>query len=170
MGIFAISDTLCVGEPIRFEAIPRFQPECFAVFRNRDTSRYKQFHKGLTQLAEEGAIQVLLAEHRSRRELIVAAVGELQLDVAHARLQREYAAEVEVERLPFTCARWLGGEPESLAAMIWPLSTLRARDGNGRQVGLFQSAGDAAFCERQNPDIQFAEIAGHERSITDHGD
>jgi peptide chain release factor 3 len=88
-GIFAISDTLCVGDPIRFEPIPRFQPECFAVFRNRDTSRYKQFRKGLAQLAEEGAIQVLLAEHRSRRELIVAAVGELQIDVAHTRLQRE---------------------------------------------------------------------------------
>ena len=42
-----------------------------------------------------------------------------------------------------------------------------ARDGNGRQVGLFQSAGDAAFCERQNPDIQFAEISGDEGPTVD---
>jgi peptide chain release factor 3 len=166
-GLVAIGDTLCVGDPIRFEDIPRFQPECFAVFRNRDTSRYKQFQKGLAQLAEEGAIQVLLAEQRSRREPIVAAVGELQLDVAHARLQREYAAEIEVERLPITCARWLEGAPESLAAMIWPSSTLRARDGNGRQVGLFRSTSDVAFCERQNPDIQFAEISGDEGPTAD---
>lgn len=166
-GLFAISDTLCVGDPVRFEAIPRFQPECFAVLRNRDITRYKQFHKGLEQLAEEGAIQVLLAEYSSRREPIVAAVGELQLDVVRARLRTEYATEVTIERLPFACARWLEGDPERLAAMIWPTPSLRTRDRHGRPVGLFLSIRDVEFCERRNPEIRFGEISGHERSIAD---
>jgi peptide chain release factor 3 len=57
-GLFTIGDTLSDGEPLRFDAVPRFEPECFATLYTRADGRYKQFHRGLAQLEEEGAIQV----------------------------------------------------------------------------------------------------------------
>ncbi len=108
-GLFAIGDTLCLGDTFEYAAIPRFSPECFGRLINQDVSRYKQFHKGLQQLEEEGVIQVLHAADQMRREPILAAVGELQLDVVQARLQGEYGVETTIERLPYSCARWVGG-------------------------------------------------------------
>jgi peptide chain release factor 3 len=88
-GMFAIGDTVSTGEPVELTEIPRFLPERFAVLRNQDISRYKQFNRGLLQLEEEGAIQILHAERTQRREPILAAVGELQFDVVVARLREE---------------------------------------------------------------------------------
>jgi peptide subunit release factor RF-3 len=47
------------GGPLRFDAVPRFEPERFAILRNQGLSRHKQFHRGLAQLEEEGAIDRL---------------------------------------------------------------------------------------------------------------
>ena len=67
-GLFAIGDTLCAGEPIQYTPVPRFPPECFARIENRSTGRHKQFHAGLAQLEEEGAIQALLDRRRPRTD------------------------------------------------------------------------------------------------------
>ena len=154
-GLFAIGDTLCAGEPFRFEAIPRFQPESFAVLHTHGLDRYKQFHKGLAQLEEEGAMQPLVAEDGPGREPILAAVGELQFDVVRARLAVEYGVETTLERLAFTSARWLDGDPDVVAAMRRPSrSTFRARDREGRPVALFASEWERGQCE-ENPGIAF---------------
>ena len=58
-GDFAIGDTLCDGETFQLVPIPRFQPEYFALLRNKDMGKQKQFLKGLRQLEMEGAVQVL---------------------------------------------------------------------------------------------------------------
>jgi peptide chain release factor 3 len=55
-GDFAIGDTLCSGGQFRFASIPRFQPEHFALLRNTDLGKQKQFAKGLSQLESEGAV------------------------------------------------------------------------------------------------------------------
>ncbi len=76
-GEFQLGDTLCQGAPIHYEALPQFSPEYFAVIDCPDTSRRKQFDRGLSQLVEEGAIQVFLDAKSTRREMILAAVGEI---------------------------------------------------------------------------------------------
>ena len=106
-GLFAIGDTLCAGEPVQFTPVPRFPPECFARIENRSTGRHKQFHAGLAQLEEEGAIQVLFSIDGAR-EPILAAVGDLQLDVTAARLRGEYGVEADVQPAPLR-NRALGG-------------------------------------------------------------
>ena len=58
-GELRVGDTLYDGPPVRFEPIPTLAPEHFATARNRDTSRHKQFHRGLQQLGEEGVVHVL---------------------------------------------------------------------------------------------------------------
>jgi peptide chain release factor 3 len=159
-GLFAIGDTLCEGAPLRFDAVPRFEPECFAALRTRGVARYKQFHRGLQQLEEEGAIQVLVATDTAQREVVLAAVGELQFDVVAARLAAEYGVETSVERLPHQVARWLVADPAALPDVYWPYAgVLRLRDREGRLVVLFQSARDAAYCEEKNPAVEFRRLA-----------
>lgn len=159
-GLFTIGDTVTTGDPVPFAKIPRFPPEHFAVLVNTDISRYKQFHKGLKQLEEEGAVQVLHAEDAHRREPILAAVGELQFDVVLSRLQDEYGVKVRVDRLPYTCARWVKGEPEVIKQMtLSRRSNRRCRDRQGRPVILFSAIWDLEHCQKENPDVEFFEIA-----------
>ncbi|MEX5219088.1 MAG: peptide chain release factor 3 [Nitrospira sp.] len=154
-GLFAIGDTLCSTESLVFDPIPQFPPECFGVLQSTDISKYKQFQKGLKQLEEEGVMQVLLAPDHVRREPILAAVGELQFDVVVSRLKNEYGVAATVERLPYTCARWITGDPEKLARVYWPMDTLRLVDRSGRAVMLFASERLLAYCMKENPAIQF---------------
>jgi peptide chain release factor 3 len=80
-GLFTIGDTVTTGEAVPFADIPRFPSEHFATLVNIDITKYKQFHKGIEQLEEEGAVQVLYPDESYRKEPILAAVGELQFDV-----------------------------------------------------------------------------------------
>jgi peptide chain release factor 3 len=158
-GVFAIGDTLTDGAPLRFDAIPRFEPERFASIRNTDVGRYKQFHRGVEQLEEEGAIQVLVTEG-VQRELVLGAVGDLQFDVVAARLAGEYGVQAAVERLPYTVARWLVGEDAAIAAIVWPYAgALRVRDRQDRRVALFHSLRDAERCAERNPDVELRPLA-----------
>ena len=43
---------------LQFEGIPTFAPEHFARVRQIDTMKRKQFIKGISQIAQEGAIQI----------------------------------------------------------------------------------------------------------------
>jgi peptide chain release factor 3 len=158
-GLFALGDTLTEGAPLRFDPIPRFEPERFAAIRHGSVDRYKQFHRGLEQLEEEGAIQVLVSADAMQREYVLAAVGELQFDVVAARLQGEYGVETSVERLPHVAARWLVGDPAALARMRWPYGeVLRLRDREGRLVVLFRSARDIDYCIEKNPGVTFRRL------------
>jgi peptide chain release factor 3 len=160
-GLFAIGDTLSAGQPWRFEAIPRFEPEHFATLHNVDIAKHKQFAKGVAQLEEEGAIQVLFATESARREPLLAAVGELQFDVVVARLQEEYGVSTRVERLPFAHARWIAAEAEAIEPMIWPSQgVLRCRDRAGQVVALFASTWTMTYCQEKNPAIRFMEMTG----------
>lgn len=158
-GHFAIGDTVSSGDPVRFPGIPRFAPVNFATLVNRDISRYKQFQKGLTQLEEEGATQVLYLEDAARREPILAVVGELQFDVVLARLKEEYNVDAAVERLPYTVARWISGPEEAMESLALPMQARRARDGQDQPVVLFNSAWDLDYCRDKNPEITFAEVS-----------
>ncbi len=91
-----IGDTLHQAEPVAFPRIPTFAPELFAVARARDTSRFKQFRRGLSQLAEEGVVQVLRDEATGDVAPVLAAVGRMQFEVFAHRLEHEFGAAVEI--------------------------------------------------------------------------
>jgi peptide chain release factor 3 len=58
-GVFAIGDTIYMGKKLEYEGIPCFSPELFAYLRNPNPSKFKQFQKGVSELQEEGAVQIL---------------------------------------------------------------------------------------------------------------
>ena len=86
-GIFRIGDTLCSAQDkFRFEGIPTFAPEYFARVRTIDTMKRKQFIKGITQISQEGAIQVFKELHIGIEEIVVGVVGVLQFEVLEYRM------------------------------------------------------------------------------------
>ena len=58
---------------IQFEDFPVFPPEIFARVQPKDSMKRKQFEKGITQLAQEGAIQVF-KEKGMQLALIMARI------------------------------------------------------------------------------------------------
>jgi peptide chain release factor 3 len=93
------------GAAVVFPPIPSFAPEHFAVARPADTSKAKQFRRGIEQLEQEGVIQVLRSDLRGDAAPILAAVGPLQFDVAAHRMEYEYGSRVTLEHLPYSLAR-----------------------------------------------------------------
>ncbi len=159
-GVFAIGDAIYQGPTApAFEPIPTFAPEHFALLRSIDTSGYKSFGKGIAQLREEGAIQVLYPWNSPRTEPILAAVGALQVEVATYRLEAEYNVKTHVTPLPYTLARWVAGVPEKISGAQWPSNARLAEDWDGRPVALFESEWSVKLAQEWNPGLQFLEFA-----------
>ena len=68
----------------------------------------------VNELREEGAVQILYDIDQSKRDPILAAVGQLQLEVVQHRLESEYSVETRVESMGFQVARWVSGGWSSL--------------------------------------------------------
>jgi peptide chain release factor 3 len=158
-GEFHLGDTICTGPAINFEPLPQFSPEYFAVLRCKETLRRKQFERGLEQLVEEGAIQVLRDPSARQSAPILAAVGELQFDVVRFRLESEYDVESAVDWMPYKIARWLSGDPEQIKKMQIPYTGKLVLDRNGRWVLLMNNKWDLDYCIKQNPDLVFDETS-----------
>ena len=154
-GSFAIGDTLVAGERFEFAPIPRFQPEHFALLRNTDIGKQKQFQKGLRQLETEGAMQVLYDMDARQRDPILAAVGQLQFDVVRARLEAEYGVATILEPLPYRFSRWVDGPADMVDRLPWGHGLLKARDSQERLVALFKSQFDLDYCLQKFPEVKF---------------
>ncbi len=118
-GIFAIGDTLCSpSKKFKFEGIPAFAPEHFARVRPVDTMKRKQFIQGVTQIAQEGAIQVFKELHIGMEEIIVGVVGVLQFEVLEYRLKSEYNTDIKMERLPYRYVRWIENKDLEIVGVV----------------------------------------------------
>ena len=140
-GQFRLGDTLCEGEPLRFEGQWQFPPECFATLHCNLTSRRKQFLQGLSQLREEGAVQIFTDGQANMREPVLGAVGELQFEVVQYRLEAEYKTPTVLQPLPFRFARWVTGPAEAIADLDVPSSCRKLLDEHGATVVAFKSTG-----------------------------
>ncbi|WP_130863446.1 peptide chain release factor 3 [Bacilliculturomica massiliensis] len=104
-GTYQIGDTLTTRkEPLFFEPLPTFPPELFALVSPVNSLKAKHFQKGVSQLAQEGAIQVYRNEYN---EVVIGAVGALQFEVFEYRLKNEYNADIRMHNLDFSIARWV---------------------------------------------------------------
>lgn len=157
-GEFRLGDTICEGKAVNFEPLPQFSPENFAILRCREADRRKQFHRGLEQLLEEGAIQMFADPHAMRREPMLAAVGELQFDVVRFRLENEYDTTTDMEWLPYKHARWVDGDAAALRALKLPYSSKLVRDQYGNPAVMFQSQWEVDHAARENPQTRFSAV------------
>jgi peptide chain release factor 3 len=154
-GTFAIGDTISETPIGTFPPMPRFQPEHFALLRHARADKYKQFLKGLTQIEEEGAIQLFFPTASGSREPILAAVGALQYEVVRYRLEAEYGVETILEPLPYTIARWVRGSETEITTIGNGRGRLRGEDRSGQTVILFTTEWDVRYAEEQANDVTF---------------
>jgi peptide chain release factor 3 len=153
-GVFAIGDTIYNGKKIEYEGIPCFSPELFAYLRNPNPSKFKQFHKGVTELREEGAVQIMYSVDEAKRDPILAAVGQLQFEVVQFRMQNEYGVETLLEPLPYSVARWVAGGWEALKKVGRLFNSVTVKDNWGRPVLLFKNEWNLNQVESDHPELK----------------
>lgn len=158
-GIFSIGDTLCAGnKKFQYEGIPTFAPEHFARVRQVDTMKRKQFIKGISQIAQEGAIQIFQEFNTGMEEIIVGVVGVLQFDVLMYRLQNEYNVEARLEQLPYEYIRWIENEEIDVAKIQGTSDMKRIKDLKDRPLLLFINSWSVGMVEERNPGLILSEF------------
>jgi peptide chain release factor 3 len=159
-GTIKIGDTFTEKEPLKFTGIPNFAPEHFRRVRLKNPLKAKQLQKGLTQLAEEGAVQVFRPVLDST--YILGAVGVLQFDVTMARLKAEYGVDAVYEPVAYHTARWVTSKnPERLKAFEKEMAANLAFDAEGHLAYLAPSEWRLEFVSDKWPEIEFHKVSEH---------
>ena len=166
-GVLQLGDTLSEGESLQFTGLPFFAPEMFRSVEVADPLRTKQLRAGLTQLGEEGAIQVFRPVAGS--VLLLGAVGQLQFEVVAHRLEHEYGCKARIMPARYNVARWVTAETgEGAAADERELK--RFIDGNSHRVAmdavdapcvLLEYAGELRAMQDNWPKIRFHALREH---------
>ena len=99
----------------------------------------KQFVKGVTQIAQEGAIQVLRESFVGMEEIIVGVVGVLQFEVLEYRLKHEYNVDIKMDRLPFRYVRWIENKDIDMEKLNLTSDAKRVKDFKDRNILIFQN-------------------------------
>ena len=156
-GVFALGDTVYTGKKVQFAGIPVFAPEHFARIKPVDTMKRKQFLKGITQLAQEGAIQVFKDNTYAAEEIIVGVVGVLQFEVLEHRLKTEYNVEITSNQLAFRFIRWLP-EDWDIEKLKLSSSTRIGKDLKDRPVVLFENDWSMRWAEENNKGLTLFDV------------
>ncbi|MCD7771467.1 MAG: peptide chain release factor 3 [Oscillospiraceae bacterium] len=161
-GIFSIGDTVCSpGHELQFDGIPTFAPEHFARIRHKDTMKRKQFVKGATQIAQEGAVQIFREPDTGMEEVIVGVVGMLQFDVFEHRMRTEYGVELISESLPYQYIRWIDMDDGNIDPKKLNLSsdTRIVEDFHGNPLLLFTSEWNIRWALEKNEGLKLREFS-----------
>ena len=158
-GIFSIGDTICMpGKKFCYEGIPTFAPEHFARVRQLDTMKRKQFIKGISEIAQEGAIQIFQEYNTGMEEIIVGVVGVLQFDVLKYRLENEYKVDIRLEELPYEYIRWIENEDIDLNRLVGTSDMKKIRDLKGRPLLLFINSWSVGMVLDRNEGLVLSEF------------
>lgn len=153
-GMFAIGDTISMTGGFNFKPLPQFQPEIFARVQPKDVGKRKAFDKGVTQLTDEGAIQLLRPDEFGS-DYVFGAVGQLQFEVMQYRLKDEYGVDTHLQPLPYTCSAWLVGDEKTFQKTS---NSMVTRDRRGRPIVLFSEVWEKQYAMKLNPNHQLVDI------------
>lgn len=162
-GHFRIGDSLCIpGAEVVFESIPAFAPEHFARVASRDSMKRKQFLKGMTQLAQEGTIQMYKEADIGTETFVVGVVGVLQFDVLEQRLKDEYNVTILKTPLNYRFARWVRFTEDAKNTDVEQLNitstSLLVNDHFGDWVLLCESDWALTWAVEKNKGLRLVEI------------
>jgi peptide chain release factor 3 len=159
-GVLQLGDTLTEGEVLQFTGLPFFAPEMFRSVEVADPLKTKQLRAGLTQLGEEGAIQVFRPVAGS--VLLLGAVGQLQFEVVAHRLEHEYGCKARVMPARYNVARWVTcDEPKELQRFIDGNAHRVAMDAVDAPCVLLEYAGELRAMQENWPKIRFHALREH---------
>ena len=158
-GIFSIGDTVCDPKmKVQFEGIPTFAPEHFAAIEQVDTLKRKQFVKGITQIAQEGAIQIFTEPGGGMERVIVGVVGVLQFEVLEYRLKNEYGVAIRRSDLPYGYIRWIASRDADPKTMTLTSDTKWVQDLKGNNLLLFASEWNIQWALERNEGLRLTEL------------
>ncbi len=153
-GTIKIGDTFSGKEPLKFNGIPNFAPEHFRRVRLKNAMKIKHLQKGLTQLAEEGAVQVF--RPLKGNDYILGAVGLLQFEVTMARLKAEYGVDAVYEPVEVAVARWVdSADRKEMAEFERANASSLAKDAEGCLSFLTTSEWQLGYYMEKWPGVQF---------------
>lgn len=156
-GTLRIGDTLTDGADLNFVGVPYFAPEILRRVRLDDAMKAKKLRQALSELAEEGVVQLFRPQDGSPP--IVGVVGTLQLDVMQARLKAEYGVATGFETASYSLARWISSSDAAvLARFIADNRSAIADDIDGDPVFLATSAFMMRRAAELNPAITFRDV------------
>ncbi len=156
-GVLRVGDSLSETGKIKFAGIPNFAPELLRRARLSDPLKAKHLRKALESLAEEGVTQLFKPAMGS--DMIVGAVGSLQIDVMAERIKTEYGLEVVFEQSMYQVARWaVSDDDDALQAFIDKNQGAIAEDLDGAPVLLAKSQWDVSYAADKNPKLRFLKI------------
>ena len=104
-GQLQIGDTLTEGEALGSRGFRISRRIYFRPCGRATLQAVQQLQKGLQELGEEGAIQVLTA--KSGTQTLLGAVGPLQFEIVAHRLKGEYNVDAVYDKVDIYTARWL---------------------------------------------------------------
>ncbi|WP_313067512.1 peptide chain release factor 3 [Achromobacter animicus] len=160
-GVLQLGDVLTEGETLQFTGLPFFAPELFQAVEVKDPLRTKQLRTGLTQLGEEGAIQVFRPEVAGGA-LLLGAVGQLQFEVVAHRLKTEYGVDARMLPSRYTMARWITSEnPKALRKFMDANAAHIAYDVVDAAAFLIGSPAQLRVAEELYPDVKFHAMREH---------
>ncbi|GAA1998554.1 peptide chain release factor 3 [Brevibacterium samyangense] len=146
-----VGDSLYLDEKVQFPEIPTFSPEHFMVIRAKDSSKYKQFRRGIEQLDHEGVVQVLRSDLRGDQAPVLGAVGPMQFEVAEDRMVNEFNAPVKLETLAYTIARRT--TPECVPTLARERSVEVLSRSDGELLALFSDRWRLQGVEKAHPEL-----------------
>ncbi|WP_343710632.1 peptide chain release factor 3 [Mycobacterium sp.] len=146
-----VGDTLYRGDHVEFPAIPQFTPEHFAVARAADSSRHKAFRRGISQLEQEGVIQVLRSDLRGDQAPVLAAVGPMQFEVTSHRMAGELRTPIALEHLNYTVVRRTRPQDVGILDSLSGVEVLTRTD--GAMLALFSDKWRMEMIQRHHPDL-----------------
>lgn len=159
-GTLQLGDTLTEGESLQFTGLPFFAPEIFQSVEIADPLRSKQLKLGLTQLGEEGAIQVFRPHIGS--VLLLGAVGALQFEVVTHRLKHEYGVEARIAPAKYRLARWVtADDPRELQRFIDANAHRIAYDAVDAPTFLASFSAEISVADENWPGIHFHKMREH---------
>jgi peptide chain release factor 3 len=159
-GVLQLGDTLTEGEALHYTGLPFFAPEMFRAVEVADPLRTKQLKAGLTQLGEEGAIQVFRPAASS--VLLLGAVGQLQFEVVAHRLEHEYGVKARITPARYNVARWVTcDDPKELQRYIDGNAHRVAYDAVNAPTVLLEYAGELRAMQENWPKIKFHALREH---------
>ncbi|HUH58547.1 MAG TPA: peptide chain release factor 3 [Candidimonas sp.] len=160
-GVLQLGDVLTEGETLQFTGLPFFAPELFQAVEVRDPLRIKQLRIGLTQLGEEGAIQVFRPE-AAGGSLLLGAVGQLQFEVVAHRLKSEYGVDARMMPSRYNMARWITAkDPKILRKFLDANAANIAYDVVDAVAFLASSPAQLRVAQELYPGVEFHAMREH---------
>jgi peptide chain release factor 3 len=119
--------------------------------------------KGISQIAQEGAIQIFQEFNTGMEEIIVGVVGVLQFEVLQYRLKSEYNVDIILEKLPYEYIRWIENKEEiDLSSLQGTSDMKKIKDLKDNPLLLFVNEWSIGMTCDRNKGLKLSEFGRNE--------